>query len=132
MKITANQLRRIIKEEVSKATRRRVSESFGDPHSQTTAEAIQDVFDNTMLSNKDDYIVDVQEAAVEQLGKDANHDLDALFERDPSEWLTQVENVIFKLLSSDLQYRAESLADFVGKRMRMRMRMKMKMKINNV
>jgi hypothetical protein len=116
MRITANQLRRIIKEEVTKATRRRVSEAFGDPHSQTTAAAIQNVFDNTKLSSKDDYIVDVQEAAVEQLGEE-DADLDALFREDPKAWFAEVKKVILKLLSSDLEYRAEDLAITVTKKM---------------
>lgn len=108
MKITANQLRRIIKEEVTKATRRRVSEVYGELHSQKTAAAIQNVFDNTILSNKD-YIDDVQEAF--------NGDLDALFLESPNVWIAEVEKVILKLLSSDLQYRAESLADEVSEKM---------------
>jgi hypothetical protein len=115
MRITANQLRRIIKEEVTKATRRRVSEVYGELHSQKTAAAIQNVFDNTILSNKD-YIDDVQEAAVEQLGEE-DADLDALFRADPKAWFAEVVKVILKLLSSNLQYRAESLADEVSEKM---------------
>ena len=112
MRITANQLRRIIKEEVTKATRRRVSEVYGELHSQKTAAAIQNVFDNTILSNQD-YIDDVQEAAAEM----NINDLDALFRADPKAWVEAVEKVILNLISSDLQYRAESLADEVSEKM---------------
>ena len=108
MKISLNQLRRIIKEEVTKATRRRVSEGYGELNSQKTAAAIQNVFKETPLANKD-YIDDVQEAF--------NGDLDDLFLESPNVWISEVEKVILKLLSSDLQYRAEDLADRVTQKM---------------
>ena len=101
MKLTAEQLKRIIKEEVQQASRRRVVEGYDDTRSHRTADAIQTVMDERGLSTMD-YIDDVQDFY--------SGDMDQLFAEDPQEWADKVEELVKDILVRAAEERAEDIA----------------------
>ncbi len=84
MRLKLSQLKRIIREEVS-----RVVEGYQEDRSVTTADVIQMVLDDEGLS-KTDYIDHVQEFF--------DGDLDELYDRSPEEWDRKMEELLTDIL----------------------------------